>query len=426
MTITLPTTLGDLFPDNTVFMPRGSLEAMHWILSNEAYRAETATGVFLAIMGDMPLVCHRNAATPLIQDFFREAGVPPAENLATYATEQEAVAIARAHVQRGAKLAFTYPPPPMPEADAALSIPLSLYHWLNDKANLTELVDAMYVPHSRILPPDSASEIPDFMPGRSVFVKICREGVSGGGSDVHYCREGSSRTDALEWIQTRGAPLTGVRVEEALDISTCWCVNWGIGETGVRYVGAASQLFSAPAQQCGSRIDPAGAPPREVVDIARAIAERARTLGFRGVAGFDVGASPSGRVYVFDLNFRPNACTPQILVHDAAITHTGALISQSWNSTIDGALGPALDRISDFATQSTFLPTRLYEANPGCGEKSMITGIVVGGSLDEIEATESEMQSALGNLLLQASECSQAQTAFSPSNAVDHAGPAFR
>lgn len=421
--LALSTTLADLFPSGTVLMPRGAADAICWV-HEEAYRADTATGVYLAIMGDMPLVCHRNAATPLIQEFFREAGVQPAVNLDTYTTEEEAVAVAREHIRRGRKLAFLYPPPPVLESDESLFMPLSLYHWLNDKSNQAELVDAEHMPRHQVFTPRSASRLLDFMPDQAVFVKVCREGVSGGGSDVFYCRKGDSRAAALDWIRTRGDALTGVRVEKALDIPTCWCVNVAMVERGVTYIGAASQLFSAPARQCGSRIDPGDGPPPEVVDIACSIAERARSLGCRGIAGFDIGVSDSGRPCVFDLNFRAVSCTPQVLLHRAAVDRAGASISQSWNTTVAGSLGPAFERIVGFASHGAFVPVRLYEATPGSAETSMITGIVVGRTLAEIEATEVAINEALGDLIPQASACSQASLSFSPSEHPTAAGPA--
>lgn len=387
-------TFSELYPPQTVYAPRSTRELIRWVF-NDAFRLDTITGVTLAIMGDMPLICHQSTVTPLILDFFRQAGIEPAANLATFETEEDAVAVAQEYIRCGKKLAYTYPPPPDLHAPGSLLVTLSLYNWLNDKANLAELVDKDYLPPYQMVPPDCLSRLYDFLPGRDVFIKACHPGATGTGKDVLYCPDQISRQVALDWLDACKDELSGVRIEEAMEISDCWCLSLAVLESCIRYLGAATQLFTEPAKQSGSRIDPDHLPPDSVVIIAKAIAERARIMGYRGVAGFDIGTTLSGQIFVFDLNFRLVSSTPQILLHEAAVSRVDARISQSWNKQFTGRLDTALERIVEFSQSGKFVPVRLYEATQRSGGKSLITGIVVGKSLSDIETISAGMQAAI-------------------------------
>lgn len=390
-------TFSELHPPQTVYAPRSTRELIRWVF-DDAFRLDTITGLTLAIMGDMPLICHKNTATPLILDFFRQAGIEPAAHLATFETENEAVAVAQEYIGRGKKLAYVYPPPPALQQPGSLLVTLSLYNWLNDKTNLSQLVDKEYLPRYQIVQADCLNRLYDFLPGRDVFIKACHPGATGAGKDVLYCSDQTSRKAVLDWLDTREDGLSGVRIEEALDVKDCWCLSLSILESGIRYLGAAIQLFAEPAKQSGSRIDPDHFPPDSAVVIAKTIAERARIMGYRGFAGFDIGVTLSGKVFVFDLNFRLVSSSPQILLHEAIISRVDARISQSWNKQFTGKLAPALERVTEFSQSGKFVPVRLYEATQISGGQSLITGIVVGKTLSDIETISAGMHAALGNL----------------------------
>jgi hypothetical protein len=242
-------------------------------------------------------------------------------------------------------------------------------------------------------------QLHDFLPRQKVFIKACYPGASGAGKDVIFCPDAESRAAALEWFVSRMNGLSGIRIEAAVEVGGCWCLNLAVLESTVRYLGAATQLFSEPAKQCGSRIDPDDLPPDPVVAIALAIAERARSMGYRGIAGFDIGVTSVGQPFVFDLNFRIASSTPQVLLHEAAVGRVNARISQSLNNMVKGELAPALKRLIGFSRCGKFLPTRLYEATPTTGGRSIITGMVVASTVDEVESIIAGIQAALRDLL---------------------------
>lgn len=391
-------TFDRLFPKRTAYFPLSCLEMSNRVLK-EAFRLDEKTGTTITVMGTMPLICSENVASPLILAFFKAAGLEIPPNLFTYKKQEQASEIAREFCERGFRLAYVYPPSIELQADKGLLVPVHLYNWLNDKANLGQLVDPFFLSPYRILDPESSSIPGELFANSELLVKACFPGASGGGKDVLFCPETVSRDNFREWISSRREGISGIRVEKGLDISTSWCVNLAIGERESRYIGAAIQLFSEPSKQNGCRIDPDNEPPDPAVALALSIAERARSLGYRGVAGFDIGVTPEGRVFVFDLNFRLVASTRQVLLHGAATGRINTRISESWNVFIAGPLERALDRIYSFAEAGVFVPASFYEGTPLSDGKSLISGMIVADTIEGLEEISFGIRTALEDLL---------------------------
>ena len=390
--------LGSLYPPGTVYAPRSTISQMR-LVTNEPYQLDRLTGHTLGIMGEMPLICHRNTATAEILDFVRLAGLAVPGTLHLYETEAEARELARRQVERGRRLASPYLPFPELADDRGLVTPVHLYRWLNDKANLGKLVPSANLPPNVVLPVEQVESVVDIFPGQSIFVKGCHAGASGGGVDLRYCEDEESRRDAVAWLVERASEWSAVRVEEAVEVGTSWCVSLAISDDGVVVLGAASQRFSRPGEQYGSRIDPDDAPTPEVFALVREVAKRGRDLGYRGVAGFDTALTRDGRVIVFDLNFRPAASTPQVLMHEPAVATRDGRVTQSWNATLPSCLAPILDRLKPYVLDGSFIPLRLYEGTPASLGTSTVTGMIVAPSAEEVDALDSRIHAALRDLL---------------------------
>jgi len=392
-----PLTLDVFFPERTLIAPLTTMDVTHRIFEGE-FRLDTVTGNSLAIAGKMPLICSNNVATLEILDFFRLSGLEPARNLYTYQDQEEAIEYAKQFIAKGWKVLYSYPPPPA-LGSGGLVVPIALYSYLNDKASIDDLVDEEDLPPHVFVGADDLDPVNNIFKERSVFIKACSNEVSGGGADVLYCPDLDARTCFPEWLSARSKGLSGVRVELALDIETSWCINVAIREEKSNYLGAAIQLFEEPARQEGSRIDPDKAPSEETVRIALGIAERGRSLGFRGIAGFDIGEDRSGKPFVFDLNFRFVSSTGQVLLHEWATERVKARVSESWGCFVPGPLAPALDRILEYAQKGLFVPTRLYEGTDLSDGRSLITGFIVADSPREIAIIGQKIQNALGEML---------------------------
>jgi hypothetical protein len=383
-----------LYPKGTIFAPRSTAQKTRWAYTSPM-NLDSSTGNAITVMGRMPLICHRGVATPSALDFLVRAGHSLPSDMLTYETEEEAVSLALSRIRKGERLAYICPPPLDLEGSPYLVVPVEKYNFLNNKANMPFLVDPEFLPQRSLIPQDCFNELHIMHPDLPIFLKIAYPGVSGGGVDVRFCPDAQSWSDALEWVEINQDGITGAIVEQAIDVRTCWCFNVGILESRCTYLGAAIQLFSEPAMQSGSRIDPEDAPPPKAVEIALAIAEKARKGGYRGIAGFDIGISQGDKLFVFDLNFRTNGSTPQVLLHEAAVARVGAKVSQSWHVVVNGLLDPLIERISPLAETGRFVPTRLFEYATDGECRSMATGFVVAATVDEADVLCRQLSDAV-------------------------------
>jgi hypothetical protein len=385
-----------LHPRGAVLMGRSSLERTRWF-GIPVWRLDGISGITIACMGAMPLICHEGVATEAALAFLELSGIGKPQSLLLYRSEAEAVARARECVAAGATLAYVYPPPADADAAGTLLVPLERYAALNNKARLGELVAAEHLPPRRFHAPGAIAGLRGAWPGRAVFVKAAIDGAHGAGADVRCCTSASEWSAALSWLQGERAHLTGILVEDAIDFVATWCLGFAVLEDRCLGLGAAEQLFGTVGVQSGSRIDPQNPAPERAFAIGRAIAERARALGYRGVCGFDMGQDARGRVFVFDLNFRVNACTPQLLLHDAAVRRIGASVSQSFVFRPEGALADALARLRPYAEDGRVVPLRIFDA--GLSEepdaRSTISGMLLAGDAAGANALEAEIAARL-------------------------------
>lgn len=389
-------TLEALHPPGTLLTIRTEMDRMRFALPiDEEFRLDSASGVMLTIVGNMPVICHENTASPDIQAFMRLAGLQPGTLILPYETEPEATALARAHLLEGRPVAYIYPLPMAVSLHPGLLVSDQLYGWLNDKQNLENLVDLEHLPPYVLIKPAEANSVQDLFPGKPIFIKACHAGASGAGYDIHHCPDSEKRAAAIRWMLDYSEHLTAIRVEMALEIATSWCVNLAILAEDCRYLGSAAQIFSSPGKQTGSRIDPDDLPHENVIKLALNIGEKARLIGYRGVAGFDIGIDGTGHPYVFDLNFRLVASTPQVLLHDAAVKRFRGSISESWSMATKEPLRPVMQTLKRYVETGQFIPTRIYEGTTLSRGTSVISGFVVGNNLQEILELSNEMQSSL-------------------------------
>ena len=87
-------TMAELHPPGTAFAPRSSLERTRWVYTDDTL-LEAATGYVVAVLGPMPLICHRGAATEEALQFMRLAGLETPADLRRYESEAEAIALAQ-------------------------------------------------------------------------------------------------------------------------------------------------------------------------------------------------------------------------------------------------------------------------------------------------------------------------------------------
>jgi hypothetical protein len=363
-----------LYPRNAAFMTRTTLERTRF-LGFETLNLDSITNIFLGLMNGLATVRHRAGVTDDILGLFEQAGLPVEEDMHVYETAAEADAYAAALVEQGRKLFFLYPLPEGRFAESDFLVSAELWGRLNAKGRLAELAPAQN------LAPRSGARLADLgaFPG-PVYLKDASGEASGGGSTIRSCANAEAWTQAIEDLRVLGVET--VIVEETLSVATCWCVCLVIEAGQTAFAGAAEQVFESPGVQSGNIIDPDRPFPAEGVRLAIEVGERARRLGYVGVAGLDIGLTEDGRLIVFDPNFRMNSSSSQALLHDSAARRAGLPVSYSTFAMSSLPFAEIAQRLRGPIDDGWYVPARLLDGAQHAGAKgrSPCGGFVLGAT----------------------------------------------
>jgi len=364
------------YPPDAALMPRTDLASVR-LLDFEPVHLDTVSSNFAGLVGELPAVRHRAGAGPEVFAVYERAGIRIREETWIYRTQDEAEAIAERLVARGARLFWPYPLRAGRFPDSAQLVPPALWRRLNAKERLAELAPAESLPRRRVL---SHEELARLEPDGPLYLKAAGDCPTGMGYAVRHCPDRAAFDAARAWFGERRADVPGVIVEESVDVECCWCAGIAVGETETRCFGGAEQVFSAPGVQEGSAIDPERAFPEQGRALARAIGEAARRLGFRGIAGLDIGRARDGRVLVFDPNFRFNSSSAQLLFHPAAAARAGLGTSLSFDEKLGGSFAELAARLEAPIGEAWFVPLRLWNGaeHPLSEGRHRVSGMVLG------------------------------------------------
>ncbi|QDC09354.1 hypothetical protein FHY55_08900 [Oceanicola sp. D3] len=346
---------GGLMPESAAYMARTDLRQTR-MLGYSPFNLDAVTTLLLGVLGRNPTLRHRGGVTEEGLAFLEEAGLQIEEDMRVFTTTEEAVAHARAMVAEGYRLFWPYPVTEGLYGDAAHLVAPDLWARLNSKETLPQLAppNALAPRETRPLAALEGVALP-------VFLKAAGDDATGWGHAVRYCADAGDLGAAQSHFEALG--VDRVICEAALDVERCWCANLTITETGVHYLGAAEQTFSAPGQQLGNVIDPDHPLPEAGVALAKEVARKAAEEGFLGVCGFDIGRTVDGEIILFDPNFRFNACTPQILLHAPAVARTdGLTCSQTFAGQFKGPLSELIARLREPVQEGWLVPYRLIDA----------------------------------------------------------------
>ncbi|WP_428410118.1 hypothetical protein [Hyphococcus sp.] len=258
---------------------------------------------------------------------------------------------------------------------------------LNNKANLDRLVSAELAPRRRIVAPDGILDAIENVPAPFVL-KVGTPLSSGGSCAATVCAaKEEARAKARTFLAMHDPDAVFI-IEDFYAFTQTWCANIGIFESERRYFGAAQQILDDTRKQTGNYNGGPFAAPDAVRDACLDIAERAYEAGYRGVAGMDMGLTPDGKLIVFDLNFRMNSCTAQILYHESACARVKAAVSRNCVFSFARPLAEIAKDIEDAVKQGVFVPLASFDkalhetAGTGCN----IAGIALGVDTDEANA----------------------------------------
>lgn len=316
-------TLDALWPRNAVIVQRPFDSALDWLPSGVDWRERTSAAP-LPLAGTLPIVCHRASARSEGVQLLRDCGLRLPPEILVYETLAEMRGIMAAQVLRGRRIGITYTADEPVAPDGAFVNEIELVRWLNDKANVAALLPAGAAPERRLVRAadyDTALD-PDRLRFPLVLKASSRFG-SGGGLDVVICHAAEDLASA----RLTFAPAAALVIEEYLPFEHTWCLHFAVSDTGVTCLGAAEQVCDRQGKYHGNWCDDAG-PGTRGIAFCRAAAQAGWERGYRGFMGADMGATNDGREYVFDLNFRNNGSTPQVVLRSAIAAKFGATCSR--------------------------------------------------------------------------------------------------
>lgn len=376
-----------LYPPDAAFMARSDLQQTR-LLGYTPLNLDAVTTLWIGLLRDRSTVRHVSGTTDEILECLAMAGLPHSEDMHRFTTGDEAEAIADKLITDGKKLFWPYPLRAGRFPDDAQLVAPALWARLNSKEYLSEIVPAHALPRREVLP---LSTLQAGVKERPCFLKAAGQDATGWGYAVRHAATDNDLSTAIAELERQG--IDRVIVEEAVDVSVCWCVNMSIVDDGITYLGAAEQTFSAPGKQSGSVIDPDVAFPPAGLQLAKQVAETAQAMGFRGICGLDIGLSPDGRLTVFDPNFRGNSSTPQVLFYQSAAARSGLKVSVSFGGLSSRPMKEIIDRIAGPMADGWFVPVRLLDAAllPAADGTSLATGFVLGATRDAADVRADEL-----------------------------------
>jgi hypothetical protein len=369
-------------PPGAAFAPRVDVAQLKFLGVPES-AADTVSTTMMGLMNGRPTIRHKGGATPDALAMIARSGIDVSEDMRTFSEPEEAYRHAKILIRDGYKLAWPYPPQKGCYRETANLVAPRLWRKLNSKRNLPLIVPSEYLAERSIISIDTEAA-PDI--STPCYLKAGGDMPTGMGYAVRYCETRADVEDAWAFFKTLGM-IDELIVEEAVPVIGCWCISLSIDEAGVRYLGAAEQLFSSPARQSGSMIDDDHPFPKEGVKVALTVGENARTMGFRGPAGMDIGVTADGRFVVFDPNFRPQGSTQQAAFHPAAAKRGGFRASRSLNVNSDLDIRDAERALRRHIDSGRVVIFRAIDGRemPSVPSASVVTGFVLGADREDAD-----------------------------------------
>jgi hypothetical protein len=379
-----------LLPRDAAYVARTDLGTTA-MLGYRPLNIEAVTTLLIGLLGDRPALRHLSGASDEILRMLEAAGLPVEADMRRYATPAHADAETERLIAEGFRMFSPYPLPRGRWPDASQLVPADLWHALNAKDRLEEIVPADNLPRREKL--DLAAARARAFDG-PVWVKAGGGAVTGWGFAVRQARDAAAYRAAVEEVAAMPG-ADGVIVEEHVEVDTCWGVQLGITDDGTAWAGASEQIFTGPGQIAGSLVDPANPFPDPA--LALAIGDAAQARGFRGMAGLDIGRAADGRLMVFDPNFRFTSATTQVMFSPAASARSGLPVTLSADVQTPLPMAETIRRLAGPVAEAWFVPTRLLDAAllPEAVGHSRVSGFTLGQDRAGAEAALARLRANL-------------------------------
>lgn len=382
----------DIYPVDAAFMARPCASQIS-MLGLPSSVQDTVTLSMMGAFNGLPTVRHRAGATPQILDILANSGLMVEEDMRLFETPEEAERHAYDLIREGRRLVWPYPPEDGRFPSGSGLITPQLWKQLNSKQRLLEIAPRDAVAERQLVAVD---ELETLNLDKPVFLKAGGDAPTGSGFAVRRCESEADLKEAVSFYRSIET-VSEIIVEEAVDVLATWCISLAIDEERVRFIGAAEQLFDAPAHQIGNIIDPANPLPVDGIKLAISIGERARQMGFRGAGGLDIGVTNDGRAVVFDPNFRIQASTQMVLFYEAAVERTGLRTCQSFTAKPNLTVQEIARRLHRPVEEGWFITTRIIDGAlmTSLGSRSQVNGLLMGHCRQDVAHRQNQIKHIL-------------------------------
>lgn len=307
-------TLSDLYNDDVVYTSRPSYISNPWLKPDE-HQSNFLTGRELLIANQFPVIVHEASVTSKLETLFKEVGkqIPP--HIYQFRDQQTYESlIKKLAYENNKKLYFQYIHDDDVLEKSYYALNKDVFVALNNKARIPEWTDGKYLPKREIVPIESFKDaIKNWQ--YPFVIKPGDDLPTAGGYGVMICYNDHDLAEAQKRIEEATEATDQLIIEQKIEAVQNYCVQFAYSEDiGIQYLGTARQLTNDYGFYNGNEnVDDV---PQHVIDAGREIMSIGVSLGFFGVAGFDLLLDKNNDVYAIDLNFRQNGSTSMLLLSD--------------------------------------------------------------------------------------------------------------
>jgi hypothetical protein len=300
--------LNDIFGTHLLYNPRPSFTPFGGLCHDPDARA-AMTGGSLTVAGRMTTICDARVTGPTAQRLWELAGMDSPSPVRTFHAESDYNATLRQLADDGRQLVFQHVHPPGEVPETLYAIPPGLLADLNDKAKLKHFVPIEFVAPRTVVPASELQDLAQTVGNRRIVLKAGGPFPSGGGGCVVIVR------DSGDWDKARSILgfAESIVMEELLDVRDNFCLNYFSEGASSHLLGASRQITDREGGYLGNWFEPESPPPDAAIAVGHTIMQTAISLGYRGIAGFDMVVDREDRLWVIDLNFRLNGSTPALM-----------------------------------------------------------------------------------------------------------------
>jgi len=372
----------DIFGKGLILNPRPSLSDYGW-LAKSPEKLDFLTGAPLTVAGDLPVICSHTVMTQGALSLLEKASLEVAPYLYVYRTEKEYEDLLNSLSRKKKKIVFNHAHPEDEMEHERYWISPNLLVYLNNKANLNEIVPSDNIPLRKITPLSQIKKVINEFAKLPLVIKAATNHPTGAGRDVIICRNTKDIDRACNYFSTS----QNVVVEDFIEINKNFNIQFAATRLGhIIYLGASEQINTPAGNYSGNWLFKDKEPPKSVVELGRKIMKHACRLGFFGVGGFDIAISKDNRVLAIDLNFRLNGSTPALLMKDSIMRchNASVLLFRTWKAVVNW--NRFFSICKELIESKYLVPIAIYNplANPFSGPGAMLSGILTGTSKKDI------------------------------------------